>query len=54
MLSKQHILDLIAEEKERYSAYTQLCAFYKIEPNSLATVKCLAKIETMEHMLKLI
>ncbi len=52
MLSKQHILDLIADEKEKYSSYLQLCTYYKIDPDPLATVKCLAKIETMEHMLK--
>ena len=53
MLSKQHILDLIVEEREKYSSYVQLCTYYKIETDPLATVKCLAKIETMEHMLKL-
>lgn len=52
MLSKQHILDLIIEEKEKYSAYVQLCTYYKIDPNPIAMVKCSVKIETLEHILK--
>jgi hypothetical protein len=52
MLSKQHILDLIAEEKNKYSAYLQLCTYYKIEPDLIALAKCSIKTETLEYMLK--
>lgn len=54
MLSKQIILDLIVEEKEKYSSYIQLCALYKIDPNIIATAKCSTKVETLENLLKLI
>jgi hypothetical protein len=52
MLSKQQVLDLIVEEKNKYSAYIQLCSYYKIDPDPIATVKCSAKVETLEYMLK--
>jgi len=52
MLSKQNILDLIADEREKYSSYLQLCTYYKINPDSIVTIKCSVKIETLEHMLK--
>lgn len=52
MLSKQQILDLIAEEKNKYSSYLQLCSYYKIEPDPVAIIKCSTKVETLEFMLK--
>lgn len=54
MLSREKVLELIAEEKDKYSSYLQLCAFYKIEPHPIAYAKCLAKTEILEHILKLI
>jgi len=52
MLSKDNILDLISDEKNKYSLYLQSCTYYKIDPDPLATVKCSAKIEVLEHILK--
>lgn len=53
MLSKQQILDLITEEKNKYSSYLQFCAYYKIEPDPMVTVKCSTKVETLDFILKL-
>jgi hypothetical protein len=52
MISKQQILELISEEKEKHSSYLQLCAYYKIEPDPIAIAKCSTKVETLDHMLK--
>lgn len=52
MLSKQQILDLITEEKNKYSSYLQLCSYYKVEPDPIVNAKCLTKVETLEFMLK--
>lgn len=52
MISKDYILDMISDEKNKYSIYMQACTYYKIDPDPFATVKCSAKIEILEHILK--
>lgn len=52
MLTRQQILDLIAEEKSKYSTYMQSCAYYKIDPDPIATTKCQSKIDLLENLLK--
>ena len=44
---------MITEERNKYSSYVQLCAFYKIEPDPIATNKCLSKVEILETILKM-
>lgn len=51
-ISKQQILDLLTDEKNRHASYIQLCAYYKVEPDPLVLAKCLSKTETLEHILK--
>ncbi len=53
MLHKDHLLDLITEEKNKYASYAQLCSFYKVDIDPIVSAKCLSKIEILEHLLKL-
>lgn len=52
-LSKEDLMDLISEEKNKYSLYLSLCAYYKIEPGQVANTKCSSKTEVLEAILKL-
>ncbi len=46
-------MELITEEKDRYSSYIALCAQYNIEPDKSATIQCSTKIEVLEAIMKL-
>jgi hypothetical protein len=54
MITREKVLLLIAEEKEQYNSYTQLCTNYNIEPDQIAEARHQSIIETLEAMLKLI
>lgn len=52
MWSKQQLLDLITEERNKYSTYMQLCTYYAIAPDRVAIAKSSSKIDTLECLLK--
>jgi len=52
MLSKQYVLDLITVEKNKYSEYIQLCAYYEVKPDELVIVQSATKLQTLEFILK--
>jgi len=49
-LSVQQILALIAEEREDYSRYCQLCARLKTAPDPIATAVHETKIELLTRL----
>jgi hypothetical protein len=51
-MSRKDIMDLIADERNKYSAYLQLCTYYKVDPDPMVLTKCSTKIETLELILK--
>lgn len=51
VMSKEEILNNISKEKDKYNSYLQLCVYFKVKPDPLATCKHLSKIETLEMIL---
>ena len=46
------IRNLMTEEKERYSAYQQLCTQYQVSPDELVLFRHQGKMEAFGEMLK--
>ena len=53
MLNKDYILSLIAEEKEQFSKYCQLCSIYSGTPDPLIKARHQGKVEILQILLKL-
>lgn len=51
MISKDKIISLITKEKDQYNLYIQLCSFYQIDPDPIATAKHSSKLEALELVL---
>ena len=45
------ILSMIAEEKEQFNEYSQLCAIYKIQPDPIAIAKHHGRMEILQILL---
>lgn len=54
MITKQYLLELITEERDKYNTYLTICANYYVKPDPIISAKCMTKIETLESLLKLI
>jgi len=54
VLSKDNILDLISNEKEKFNEYSLLCTHYKIQQDPLAVARYSSTIEALEMILKLL
>lgn len=52
MITKDLILSIISEEKEKFGEYSRLCAHYQIQPDPLALAKHQAKMDTLSFLLK--
>jgi hypothetical protein len=52
MSPKELLLSLIAEEKERFGEYSQLCAQYQVEPDPLVMARSLGMMETLQKLLR--
>ena len=50
-VTQEQLLHLLAEEKETYNNYVQLCNFYQISPDPMATAAHQAKIQTLNQLL---
>lgn len=53
-ITRELLLSLIAEEKEKYSEYSQLCAHYQIQENPQAQSRSQGKLEILNHLLKIL
>ena len=53
MITKDKVLDLISEEKEKQNSYLQLCAHYKVSPDPLILAKHSSKMEILELIIKM-
>jgi hypothetical protein len=51
-ITRDYILELITEEKESYSAYSQACARYNVKPEQVVILCHQAKMEILEKLLK--
>ena len=51
-ITKEYLMQLIAEEKEALAAYEQSCTRFKITPNSLATSVAAARIELLQDLMR--
>ena len=51
MVTRERLLALIAEEKENYSKYFQLCTFYQIQPDPLAQANHRGKLQILQNLL---
>jgi hypothetical protein len=54
VINRDKILAFIAEEKDKFSSYSQLCVFYKVNLDPYVVARHNAKIEIMEKFLKLL
>lgn len=52
MVTREILLALISEEKEKFSNYSQLCAQYQITPDPIAVAKSQATLEILQRLLK--
>ena len=50
-IPREYLLELIAEEKDQYNSYLQLCRYYQINPDRLATASFQARINLLEKVL---
>lgn len=51
MLSRDDLLNLISDEKNKYSSYLQLCQYFKVKADPLVTLRHQSQIETLEMVL---
>jgi len=50
--SKEDLLSLLTEEKERLALYTRLCHQYQIEPHPIAQATSQAKIQLLTELVE--
>ena len=48
---RAEMMEISSEEQEKYNLYLQLCKYYKIDPNPLATSAWQAKNEILTRLL---
>jgi hypothetical protein len=54
LLLKEDILTLIAEEKDQFNQYIQLCAHYNIQIDPIAAAMSKATVGTLNQLLVLL
>jgi hypothetical protein len=52
MIDRDEILSLIAEEKEIFSEYTQLCRNYQIMPDPIAVSRSQGRLDILQKILQ--
>lgn len=52
IISREKLLDIVAEEKETYIKYLQSCAKYQVNPDPLATSKHHGMMEILNRLLQ--
>jgi hypothetical protein len=48
---KEFLLDMIAQEKEQYSAYCQLCATYRTKADPIVLARHQGKLEVLQSLI---
>jgi hypothetical protein len=51
-ISRDQILSLISEEKERFAKYSELCSQYQVPPDPVAAANKDGKLEILQLLLK--
>lgn len=52
MITKETLLNLISEEKDDFSKYSQSCANYQITPDPIALAKHQGRLEIIQRLLR--
>ncbi len=51
-ITREQILTLISEEKERFARYSELCSQYQVPPDPVAVANKDGKLEILQRLLK--
>ena len=54
MITKEKLLNLISEEKDRFSKYSQICTHYNAEIDQYIYAKYISRVETLEQIVKML